>query len=180
MNVTLVMVVSADGKSTKRNEDAQGWSSPEDAAHFRKLKRAHRVLVMGRHTYEAVRDTLKLSTRLRRIVLTDSPEAYAPQAVTGKLEFSNERPVSLVTRLTREGYTDMLLAGGSTVNAAFLAERLITQCYLTVEPRFFGSGNPIFGNISTDVRLRLVSARKINRQGTLVLHYTISYDHQTR
>lgn len=178
MNITLVMVSTADGKTT--HPTTHGWSSAEDRKFFTDLKTTHRLLFMGRSTYETVRSTLRPSPTLRRIVLTSHPERFSKDTVEGQLEFSAEDPAALVKRLERQGYTEALLVGGATLNATFLREKLITDCFLTVEPRFFGSGNGIYTSDPIDVRLSLTDVQRINKQGTLILHYLVSYDHSSR
>lgn len=177
MNVTLVMVQTADGKTTMWHEpEIHGWASPDDHSHFERLKSRYPVLAMGRKTYEAVKPELTLTSKLRRIVLTQRPKDFSDDTVPGKLEFTDEQPRDLVTRLEREGVHDMLLAGGSEVNEAFLAARCITDVMLTIEPRFFGTGNSLFSHTHVDIRLKLLSTKRLNDQGTIVLHYLLEYD----
>ncbi|MFZ5535212.1 MAG: dihydrofolate reductase family protein [Patescibacteria group bacterium] len=174
MNVILVMVQTADGKTTKGdNPTLHGWSSPEDLAHFALLKSKHRVLVMGKNTYLTLKEKIVPQTSLRRIVMTHSPDQFSDKQVDGQLEFTAETPEALVTRLAAEGYESLLLVGGSMLNTAFLEKKLITQCYLTIEPRFFGSGNTLFAPYTTDVALRLATVTKLNDQGTLLIHYHV-------
>lgn len=175
MHITLVMVSSADGKTT--HPTVHVWSSPEDQTHFRTLKHTHTCIIMGRKTYETVRDELKLSPKTLRVVMTKRPLPFAKESVPGQLEFSDETPKNLITRLTAKGYTAALLVGGSDLNEAFLKDQLITDCVLTIEPRFFGDGKSIFTSQSLDVKLQLTDMTRLNDQGTIVLKYTILYEH---
>ena len=178
MKVTLVMVQSVDGKTTKWQDTAiHGWSSSEDRVSFRTLKATHTLLVMGRKTYEHVRSTIQLTPQIRRVVLTKHPLDFSGDAVADQLEFTDESPKVLVSRLERKGHTSMLLVGGSETNEAFLKEKLITDCFITIEPTFFGTGKSIFTPVPLDIALKLIETKRLNAQGTLLLHYTISYDH---
>lgn len=177
MNIILVMVESADGKTTKWDESAvHGWSSKEDHEHFRLLKSSHNLIVMGRKTYEHVRSVIKLSPHIRRIIMTKYPDNFSKEQVPDQLEFTDESPEQLVSRGERMGYRSLLLVGGSEVNTAFLSKKLITDCMITIEPRFFGVGKSIFSQIDVDIPLRLIDTKRLNEQGTLLLHYTVSYD----
>lgn len=174
MKVILVMVQTADGRTTIGNDpDRYDWSSQEDHAHFAKLKAAHRVLVMGKNTYVALRDTIRPNPSLRRIVLTRHPDEFAAQTVPGQLDFMNIAPDALISRLEAEGYESLLLVGGSVLNRAFLEKKLITECYITIEPRFFGSGNTVFAPFDTDIALRLLEVTRLNANGSVLLHYKI-------
>ncbi len=177
MHVTLVMVETADGKTTSWHEpEIHGWSSKEDQEHFRSLLASHTLLVMGRKTYEGVKNQIQLSRNLRRIVLTQRPEDYKERIVDGQLEFSDESPEELVTRLENEGYNDMILVGGSEVNESFLSSHLLHECYITIEPKFFGSGKPLFAPTNVDISLQLMEMKRLNDQGTVLLRYTILYE----
>lgn len=177
MLVTLVMVETVDGKTTLWHEpEIHGWSSKEDQEHFRSLLSTHTLLVMGRKTYESVKNHIRLSPNLRRIVLTQRPEEHKERHVQGQLEFSDESPKDLVRRMVAEGYTTMLLLGGSEVNESFLSDHLINECYITIEPKFFGSGKPLFATTNVDISLQLRDMMRLNDQGTILLRYTILYE----
>lgn len=180
MKITLVMVQTADGKTTRWQDAAiHGWASEEDHAHFHTLIANTNVLVMGRKTYESVTSEIKLSPNILRIVLTQRPDDFCTQRTPQQLEFTDESPAALVKRLGGDGYTSLLLAGGSEVNEAFLSAKLITDCLITIEPRFFGSGKSLFAPVNVDIPLKLIDVKKLNTQGTLILHYTVDYDHTT-
>ncbi|MEK7074077.1 MAG: dihydrofolate reductase family protein [Patescibacteria group bacterium] len=175
MRIILVMVSSVDGKTT--HPTIHGWSSAEDQEHFRTQKAEHPVIIMGRKTYDTVKQELQLNSKTLRIVMTKQPKALMTERVPGQLEFTDESPNVLVSRLERKGYTSMLLVGGSETNEAFLKEKLITDCFITIEPTFFGTGKSIFTPVPLDIALKLIETKRLNAQGTLLLHYTISYDH---
>lgn len=178
MKIILVMVQTVDGKTTLWHEpEIHGWSSMEDQVHFRSLIDSHRVLVMGRKTYEGVKDQIQLSPHLKRIVLTQRPEDFKHKQVEGQLEFSDESPADVVRRMEAAGHTSMLLVGGSEINEAFLRAKLITECYITIEPKFFGNGKGIFAPTNMDISLQLIDMKQLNQRGTVLLHYTIEYEH---
>jgi dihydrofolate reductase len=178
MQVTLLMVETVDGKTTQAAAPhIHGWSSPEDVRYFHAMQSQYPVIIMGSTTYAAVRQSIKLSSSLTRIVLTTSPSHYASSAAPGKLEFTDESPKQLIDRLSREGITKCLLVGGSDVNASFLEAELITDARITIEPRLFGRGNALFRPFDTDVKLTLTDIERLNPQGTIVLSYLFHYDH---
>lgn len=170
MRITLVMVTSVDGKML---HDA----SREDHYHFYELKKRYPVIIMGRKTYDTIKTELVLSVKTTRIVLTRHPEKFTDDCVTGQLEFTDESPIELTNRLCRQGTTRSLLVGGSDVNELFLKAKLITDCYITIEPRFFGNGKSIFTSDAIDIPLKLTDVKKLNARGTLLLHYTVEYEH---
>lgn len=175
MRIILVMVSSVDGKTT--HPTIHGWSSPEDQEHFCTLKAEHPVIIMGRKTYDMVKHELQLSPKILRIVMTKNAKAFTKDIVPGQLEFTDESPHALVQRLSRFGYESSLLVGGSNLNNEFLKDKLITDCYITIEPRFFGRGKSIFTAEEIDIPLTLTEMTKLNIQGTLLLKYKVNYEH---
>jgi dihydrofolate reductase len=178
MVVTLVMVTSVDGKTTRWHKpDSTIWSSPEDQQFFSHLKSSYKLIVMGRRTYQEVKKRLVLTPAIRRIILTKNPKKFAKDEIPGQLEFTSDPPGELLTRLKKEGVTRVLLAGGSTLNKYFLEAKLIDDIYLTIEPRIFGSGKAMVKPMEVDVSLKLIESKTLNNQGTLMLHYNVIYDH---
>lgn len=174
MKVTLVMVSSVDGKITQHNApDIYHWTSIEDQKHFFALIAKHNIIVMGRSTFEAARPVMRLTPGKLRLVMTRSPEKFASETVPGQLEFTNKHPQEIVADLEKKGYTEMLLAGGASVNTLFLKENLVDELWLTIEPKIFGVGSPLVGVEALDVNLSLETIEKLNKQGTLLLKYRI-------
>ncbi|HKR81575.1 MAG TPA: dihydrofolate reductase [Candidatus Saccharimonadales bacterium] len=175
MKVTMVTVQSLDGKLTHGdNPNVHAWNSDADAEHWKKLRDAAKLIVMGRKTYEAMAPHMNHDGSKLRVVVTSQPEQFAGQAVPGALEFTNEQPAELVKRLESAGYENMLLAGGGVLNGSFLRAGQVTELYTTLEPRLFGQGAELAGTELIDVSLHLESATQLNALGTLLLHYTVA------
>jgi len=174
MKVILVAVSSLDGKITRgRDPNIYSWTSKEDTKLFFSLIRRHNLIVMGSKTYEMSRGIIKLQKNKLRIVLTRNPKKYAANASPGILEFSNDSPRRLIGRLEKQGYKEMLLVGGSTVNTLFLKSALVDELYITTEPYIFGTGKTIVEDEDLYVSLKLISLKKLNKQGTLCLKYKV-------
>ena len=104
MKIVMVMVSSINGKITNQNDpNIYSWASKEDSVHFYSLINNHNLIVMGRKTFEAAKDKIKLEPDKLRIVLTKSPDLYKDQTIPGQLEFSCETTNKLVERLTKSG-----------------------------------------------------------------------------
>src|SRR5258708_35931822 len=132
MKIILIDVSSLDGKLTKwARDNIYEWSSPEDFAHFQKVKSQNNLLVMGSGTFDAVKDNetvgLKPEKERLRIIMTSKPKEYKKYVVPGQMEFSNETPEKLVTRLEKLGYHQMLLVSGGRVATSFFKENLIDE-----------------------------------------------------
>lgn len=174
MKVTMVMLATVDGKTTRGdNTNIYTWTSPEDQKYFFSLIKEYSLIIMGSSTYEASKSVIKLEKEKLRIVLTHSPNKYSNQLVSGQLEFTDESPEKLLKRLSTLGYRKMLLVGGGIINGLFLKLNLVNELYLTIEPKIFGSGKNIVENQSLNTKLKLVSVKKLNKTGTLLLKYIL-------
>ena len=173
MKVILLMVTSVDGKSTKGNRSPKDWASKEDLEHFLKTSRNSNLIVMGAKTYEDSQSVIKPYPNRLKIVLTKNPEKYIRRLVPGQLEFMNDSPLGLVKKLEKKGYKEMLIIGGATLISEFLKLNLVTDLWLTIEPRIFGKGKGLVVEQDFDIKLKLESFEKLNEQGTLLLKYSL-------
>lgn len=174
MKVTLVMVVSVDGKTTRGDENnVYGWSSPEDRLHFQNLKSKNQVIIMGRKTYDVVKEKLEITSSILRLVVTKQPVEFITSTVEGQLEFTSDTPNVIVNNLDKRGYQNVLLVGGHELNAGFLRAKLINELVLTVEPVLFGEGFNLVANKLNGIELQLINIHQLNQRGTLVCRYKI-------
>lgn len=174
MNVTLLMVSSANGKITRGSEhDVTQWTSVEDQQLFVNERRKHDVIVMGSHTYENNISRIDLNIQVPRYILTANPEAFIRNRIPDLLEFSAETPENLLKQLHTKGYTKILLVGGAEITSSFLKAGLVDELHLTIEPTLFGSGKNILADLSLCVSMKLLKISKLNTNGTLQLQYKI-------
>lgn len=174
MKVILAVVASADGRITgPRGEQPRVWASVDDQRHFRGLVIKHGVVIIGKNTYLAHRKELKLTPNVRRIVMTADPGKLKKDEVKGRLEFVSLSPARLVKALQKGGYRQAVLAGGPRLSAAFLKMKLVSELYMTLEPKLFGAGLPILDGAFGQIKLRLISAKQLNKSGTMLLRYKI-------
>lgn len=173
MKITLAMVLSVDGKSTKGNHPDQSWASEEDQKHLQKLISENNLIILGGQTYALAKSHIKPAEGKLRIVLTHDPEKYSGDLISGQLEFINMDVMDLIKNLEERGFEQALLLSGESLNKEFFEENLISEIYLTVEPKIFGSGKGVLKESDLDIDLKLLSFEKLNEQGTLLLHYQV-------
>lgn len=175
MKVSVAADISADGHITRHGEpDISAWVSREDHEHFQKLIADHSAIVIGRTVYELMRDSLKLKPGKLRVVLTSQPEKFAGEEVPDQLEFRKMTPAELVESLEKRGHKELLVVGGTRMMTEFLKASLVDIFYLTVEPRFFGSGDRLLLDQDLDIKLQLKEFRQLNDTGTMLLTYEVS------
>jgi dihydrofolate reductase len=117
---------------------------------------------MGRKTFETIGRPLK---DRRLIVLTSKPDEIAIEGV----EATSESPAELVARLEREGVATLAVCGGSSVYAQFMDAGLAKELFITIMPKVFGQGLPLFGQ-QLDINLQLQDTEQLD-ENTVLLHY---------
>ncbi|MSU55082.1 MAG: dihydrofolate reductase [Candidatus Taylorbacteria bacterium] len=172
MKIILVMVMSADGKITAgENTNVQDWSSKEDLKYFSALIKKSSLIIMGRKTYETAKENMRLSKKNLRVIITGNPKKYEREKIENQLEFSNTPLAPLIKSLEKRGYKKGLLVGGAKTNASFIKANLINEMWLTVEPVILGKGRNLFLESPLMTSLKLLSSKKLNKKGTLLLKY---------
>lgn len=117
------------------------------------------VIVMGRGSYEKVRTFESWFYDLPVVVLSEQlADSPVPEALEGKLRFSNLAPREVMAELEGQGMHRVYVDGGQLVQS-FLRDGLVADMVITTVPVLIGSGRPLFGGLAQDVDLKLVSSR---------------------
>ena len=161
------VAASVDGRISLSSTALPDWTSKEDWQFFQKSLSRMDAVVVGRNTYQSAADRLR---KRNTFVLSSRPKTAQRR---GGVTFVNPSRVNLA-HLFGEYKTVAVLGGGAVYR--FMLERgLLDEIFVTVEPLIFGRGKEMFTGGTRTMRLRLLSVRKLNRTGTLLLHYIIAY-----
>ncbi len=173
MKLTLIAAQSVDGFIAKHSVYGSQFTSEADRAHLREALAGFDFYLMGAETYRVIRNELlgKLKPGLLRVVVTHHPEVFTSDAVSGILEFSSEPLPQLVARLTQNGQCRGAILGGAQIYLQCLELNLVSQCWLTIEPRLFGAGTALLGR-EIDVALKFAGQQKLS-DDTLLLKYDV-------
>ena len=116
------------------------------------------ALVIGRKTFETVLtfDAWPYGTKPVVVLSTRPSELSAPAGAV--CDFMNGTPHEIVTRLTQRGMKHLYIDGGLTIQG-FLEAGLIQRLTITRIPVLLGSGIPLFGFLSHDIRFDHVATR---------------------
>jgi dihydrofolate reductase len=169
MKKILIAAITLDGKIAKNKKELVNWTSKQDKAFFRTQTQKAGVVVYGSTTFKTIQKPLK--GRLN-IVMTREPQKYKNKECTGLLEFTNKSPKKLVDNLIKKGYTSMIIGGGSAIYTLFLKENLVDELYLTIVPKIFGNGVPLFTNLTTTTNLTLIKSSILGK-GEVLNTYTL-------
>jgi len=157
MKTVLLMAITLDGKIAKHANQFADWTSHADKKIFVAETKKAGVIVMGETTYNTI--GRPLPHRLN-VVLSLEPEKR--ENIPGSLEFIKATPKEILSGLTKRGFETVIVGGGATVNGSFLKENLVDEIWLTIEPKIFGEGMPLFNGANVNINLELISVEKID------------------
>jgi dihydrofolate reductase len=165
-NIIAIAAVTIDGKIARHANHFPDWTSPEDKTFFQSMLVKSDVMVIGHNTYKTAEEPLS-----KRNCIIFTRDVQDTERRGANLLFYNAAgPTSIESIL--EPYQVVAVLGGTLIYSYFLERDLIDDLYLTIEPIVFGSGLDLFHHESAAaIRLRLVTVRQLNPEGTVLLHY---------
>lgn len=159
MTASIFIATSLDG-FIARPDDALDWlpaNGGEDHGYNEFIATVD-AIVMGRRTFEKVLTFGAWPFGNKQvIVLSANPSGVAVPA-GAVCEAMAGTPAEVVTRLSERGLAHLYIDGGVTIQR-FLEAGLIQRLILTRVPVLLGSGLPLFGPLSRDIRLEHVGTR---------------------
>jgi len=165
MNVILLMAVTADGMIARDSSQIIDWTGKEDKRYFVHMTRKSRVMIMGSKTFDMIGKALP---GRKNIVMTRDKSRTSQDK---ELIFTDKAPGTIIKELKAQGFETAVLIGGSIVNTLFLKENLIDEIHVTIVPRLFGKGLPLF-NKSFDTQLELINIGELD-QSHILLKYRV-------
>lgn len=158
MKASVFIATSIDG-FIARTDGALDWLPTDPEPHgYTEFMATVDALVMGRKTFETVLAFPDWPFGAKPVVVLSSrPETLV--APTGAVcDFMTGPPADIVTRLEARGLRHVYVDGGVTIQR-FLEAGLIQRMIITRVPVLLGTGIPLFGPVSRDIRLDHVATR---------------------
>ena len=157
---------SIDGRISKSSQSNVGWTSKEDWNFFQKSLVKMDAVIVGRNTYKITADRLR---RRNTIVLTSKINRAK---IKDKVIFFNPEKSNLKKFLSSKGYKKVAILGGPKVYNFCLANKMLDELFVTIEPYIFTNGIPMFSsNTFKKYKFSFQSIKKLNKKGTILLHY---------
>jgi dihydrofolate reductase len=161
--------VTLDGKIAKHAKHFSNWTSPEDKKFLRRELDRSDVIIVGSNTYKTA---IKPLSRRNCIVLTTKVKTVSVE--NANLVFFNPKNANLKSFIKKLGYQTVTVLGGAQTYSYCLEQGMLTDLYLTIEPLTFGAGINLFNSTRPKQKnWQLISIKKLNRKGTVLLHYKI-------
>ncbi len=160
--ISVFIATSLDGFIARPNGDIDWLNQAndmvpegEDCGFFAFMNSVD-TLVMGRNTYEQVLTFGEWPYGDTKVVVLSGKGVEIPDQLQGTVSSTTISPKELVERLSAEGAKHIYVDGGKTIQS-FLAEELINEITTTVIPVILGSGIPLFGPVTSDIKLKHMS-----------------------
>jgi dihydrofolate reductase len=130
------------------------------------------AIVIGRNTFETVMSFPEWPyARTPVVVLTTHPSKVVPPAGV-VCDVMGGTPEEIVARLDERGMRHLYIDGGVTVQR-FLDAGLIQRVIITRVPVLIGTGIPLFGPVSGDIRFEHVATRSY-KSGLVQSEYRVA------
>ncbi len=171
MTTLLFMAASVNGM-TATLENNEDFLSNYNWKTLCRLARDYGCFIWGRKTYEIVQGWgIKYRTdeieNARKIVLSKNPEYQVKEGYT-----LVNSPRQALAKLEQEGFTKVIISGGSHVNSSFAKEGLIDEIMLNFDPVILGQGIPLFAPNDFLLNTKLVSVERYEDSG-VTLRYLV-------
>lgn len=134
------------------------------------------VIIVGNNTYKTA---VKPLSKRNCIVLSRSVNQFISKSV--RLQYCKPNKADLQKIIKKYNYKTIAILGGAQTYSFCLQNNFLDELYLTIEPIVFGHGIDLFraplplgegrGEGSKDYKFQLLSLKKLNKKGSLLLHY---------
>ncbi len=164
------MAISANGLIARENGN-EDFLSHANWNKFCDLANTHKNFIVGRKTYEAVKnwkDGYSFDDLNVEKVVVSQDASYVLD-VSYTLATS---PQDALVKLAEKGFQETLLTGGSALNTAFAKAGLIDEIILNVEPIIIGRGISLFSSDEFELPTELMDTSK-SAAGIVTLHYKV-------
>ena len=195
---------SLNGFIAKNQNDDLKWGSSADKKLYKSLSLEYGTVILGKNTYLAM-PKIAFKGRLAVVIVRNLKEFLALQFLdlNQKVEVFGIITIGKITTLENFIFVQLndkndldglveyldyikikkaLVVGGGVINTMFLAQNKINEMHITIAPKIFSLGTPIFGQISQskdgyinnlDINLTLQKVEQITENEVLLV-YTCS------
>lgn len=144
-----------------------GDGSDENADTYPEFIRSVDTVVMGWNTYDQITTELSPNEWVYE-QLTSYVITHRALPSTDNIKFVSEDPSEIVKRLKEENGKMIWICGGGNIIHPLMRDELIDEYYISVIPTILGSGIRLFGELTNEIKLKLVRSRVCNGIAELV------------
>jgi len=174
MRASVFIATTTDGFIARKNGglDWLTGADPGDEDYgFEDFMASVDALVMGRNTFDFVLRAGGWAYGEKPVFVLTNRRLELPPGFAGRVEPLAMSPVGVAGELDGRGIEHVYVDGAETIQA-FLRSGLVRRMIITRLPLLIGSGIPLFGDLDTDVDLRLVRSTAYGN-GWVQLEYEV-------
>ena len=144
-----------------------------DVSWVRFVKLAHEIgcFVWGKKTYDILKswggDYLKELDGVKIVVVSHSPDENDKRVIWAS------SPEEAIAILEREGFKEMIVTGGSTINSEFAKKGLVDEIRLKINPAVLGEGIPLFAPDGFALKLKYKMTEEIGESVVEVVYEVV-------
>lgn len=169
MKVILCMATTINGLIAKEDDDTS-FVSETEWENFQAMIKTAGNLVIGRRTYEIMRDGGEFENLENiRVLIVSNRTDFKTVANNHSVVKS---PKDALAILEKEGFNKTLVGGGGTLNTSFMTESLVDEIFLDIEPLALGRGIKLFADADFEAKLELVDTKQLS-PNELQVHYRV-------
>ncbi len=120
------------------------------------------ALIMGKNTFQKVM-TFGMWPYNKPVFVASNSLSSLPRSVDGKAFLIKGTPTEMVHILNKNGFANLYIDGGAIIQS-FLKEALIDKIIVTTLPILLGGGISLFGMLSKNIKLKLISSEVLINQ----------------
>ena len=159
-----IAATTLDGRIALNSHHFSNWTSKEDKEFLHAILDTCDLILVGNSTYKMAKKPL---SKRNCLVFTHS---LSNKTSLSNLVYINPAKQSVKKYIEKMKYKRVGILGGAQIYSYCLANKLLNELYLTIEPISFGVGISLF-ETKKQTRWQLKSVKKLNRQGSLLLRY---------
>lgn len=161
-----IAAATIDGFIARYSGHKTSWTSNEDKRQLHEKIIKADVLLLGHKTFEISKKWLS-----KRNCVVLSKKSNGIEQKNEFLTFINPAKTDLKKFFEKKRFKKACILGGQKTYSFFLEKNLLDEIFLTIEPIAFGKGITMFGKKVETKKFKLVSAKKLNKNGTILLQY---------
>jgi dihydrofolate reductase len=169
MKISVYIATSLDGFIARNDGNIEwlhnsghGEIENEEDFGYKAFMSSVDALVMGRNTYEKVLSfNGEWSYGKKPVYVLTNRGIEIPDEISNTITSLAGSPKEVVQKLKEVGHNYIYLDGGLTIQK-FLEAGLVNELTITKIPILIGSGIPLFGLLSKDVKLKHIETRSFN------------------
>jgi len=169
MKVVLYSTQTTNGIIARENGD-EDFLSDESWLIFSKLVEDVGCFIVGRKTYDSVQkweDYNFDNINATKIIISTDKKLKLKEGY-----FLANSPEGALLKASSLGFAEVIVAGGGTINSAFMSKNLVKEIILNVEPFIMGEGIKVFAKEKFEFKLKLENIKKL-KSGIIQLKYLV-------